>query len=336
MGAPERDPERPTVSAVVLTRNRADVLALVLDRLAELPVDEVVVVDNGSSDGTAELVRGRAGNVRLVETGANVGLAGRNLGARAASGELLLMLDDDAFPRPGAVETLAAPFATSPRLGVAGGLVRDVDADGNVLLDRQLGTFDWWLRAGHQGAVPAHGLPAFSFPEGACMARREAYLEVGGFFEPFFRGCSEVDLTARLLGRGWDVRYLPDAEFDHLKAESGRNPGQRLYLRIRNHLWFLWLRYPKGLALRRAAAYAAFDLVDALYRRAPRTWTRAVRDAWRLRHTVRGERTPLPREVIRRVELNRGRMHVRFLAGQARKKLRPAERTPRAPFHAGR
>ena len=90
------------VSAVIVTRNRKDALAVTLDRLRDLPVDEVIVVDNASEDGTAELVRSRDSPVKLIETGDNLGTAGRNLGAEDARGELLLMLDDDAYPLPGA------------------------------------------------------------------------------------------------------------------------------------------------------------------------------------------------------------------------------------------
>ena len=92
---------RPTVSAVIITRNRKDALSRVLDRLLEQPVGEILVVDNGSSDGTAEHVRGYGDPVRLLEPGENLGLGGRNLAAGEAAGELLLMLDDDCFPLAG-------------------------------------------------------------------------------------------------------------------------------------------------------------------------------------------------------------------------------------------
>lgn len=311
------------VSAVIITRNRRDALAIVLQRLRDLPVEEILVVDNDSTDGTADLVRGLDDSVRLLEPGENLALAGRNLAADQATGELLLMLDDDAYPLPGAIESLVEAFRADPKLGVAGGFVRDIDPDGKTVRATELGTFDWLLRAGRKGE-PAEGFPAFSFPEGACMIRRSAYLEVGGFFEPYFLTSSEIDLAARMLERGWDVRYFPGSPFDHMKAESERQTADvNLYYRIRNHLWYIWLRFPAPLAVRRTAGYLAFDLIESTYRGVPGTWARGVRDAWRQRDQVRGERRPLPREVLRRAELNRGRMHVRLLAGQLRKKLRP-------------
>lgn len=311
-----------SVTSVIATRNRRDALEVVLDRLAELPVDEVLVVDNGSEDGTAELIRSRGGEVRLLETGRNAGLAGRNRGAAEASGELLLLLDDDAYPLPGAIETLVGRFECDPRLGVAGGFVRDVDGGGRVVRSTELGTFDWWLRAGRNGDAPAEGFPAFLFPEGAAMVRRRAFLGVGGYFEPYFHLVEGIDLATRLLAAGWDVRYVPQAPFDHMKASSGRASDRALYLRIRNHLWYLWLRFPAHVALTRTLVYLAFDLVDSTYQRHLGAWARAVRDAWRQRGLVRGERRPVPPSIRRRAELNRGRTHVRLLLGQLRRRVR--------------
>lgn len=316
---------RPTVSAVIITRNRKAALSRVVDELLQQPVGEIIVVDHESTDGTPEHMRGYDERVRLLQPGANLGLGGRNVGAEEATGDLLLMLDDDCFPLPGSVEALAAALDANPRLGVAGGFVRDVDQDGNVLRQTELGTFDWWLRAGRKGDAPPEGFPAFSFPEGACMIRREAYLEAGGFFAPYFLASSEVDLGARLQANGWEVRYFPGAGFDHMKADSERQTSEvNLYYRIRNHLWYIWLRFPTSVAVRRTVGYLAFDLVDATYRRETGAWARAVRDAWRQRDLVRHDRRPLPRAALRRAELNRGRMHLRLLLGQLTRKIRRA------------
>jgi GT2 family glycosyltransferase len=311
------------VSAIVLAYRRRDEVANTLDRLAELPIDEVIVVDNGSRNGTAELVRSRHGDVRLVEAGANVGAAGRNLGADAAGGEFLVMLDDDSYPRPGAIEAALAVFAYAPEVGLIGGSVRDVDPDGQIVFADDVGSFDWWLRAG-RSEVPASGLPAFFFPEGACVVRRQAYLEAGGCFPPYFVTMTELDLTIRLLARGWDVRYVPAAIFEHRKAREGRPSGARvLRLRVRNQLWYFWLRFPAPVAVRRVPLYLLFDLVECIHRGVPsEAWLGGLADAWRDRAAIRGQRRPVPRRTVRRAELNRGRMHLRYLSAHARRRLR--------------
>jgi GT2 family glycosyltransferase len=309
------------VSAVILARNRQRTLETVLDRLATLNIDEVLVVDNGSEDGTAAAVRRRGGNVRLIEMGRNAGIAGRNAAAREAKGEFLLNLDDDSYPLPGAIEALLDVFARQPHLGVAGGLVRDVDSEGRRIREDEVGTFDWFFRAGRRAGVPPDGVPTFFFPEGASMTRRRAHLEAGGYFEPYFLGAVEVDLATRMLALGWEVRYVPAARFEHMKAQEGRSPARFLRFAVRNQLWYFWLRFPAALAARRMPAYLAFDLLLCLRHRALSSWWGGIRDAWQQRDLVRGERRPLPRAVIRRAELNRGRIHLRLLAAQLQRRL---------------
>jgi N-acetylglucosaminyl-diphospho-decaprenol L-rhamnosyltransferase len=329
---PAENRSRPRVSAVILAHNRRDAVAVVLDRLAELPVDEVVVIDSGSTDGTADVVRvhrsNRDGTIRLLEPGRNVAIAGRNLAAEAATGDYLLMLDDDSYPLPGAIEILVEMAEGMPRLGVVGGLIRDVDADGAVVKLDQPGTFDWWLRGGRPaGPAPADGWPCFFFPEGGSLVRRSAYVEVGGFFEPYFFGTSEVDLATRFIAAGWDVRYQPAAAFDHMKVSAGRTGGGLMRrMRVRNQIWYFALRFPTGLAVRRILAYLLFDLVECAWHGLLRDWAGGIREAWTQRQAIRGMRSPLPRDVLRRAELNRGRLHLRLLLLQVGLKSRVMRR----------
>lgn len=314
----------PSVSAVVLSYNRRRSLTRTLERLAELPVDEVLVADNASSDGTLEMLRERD-DIRLVDNGANLGASGRNEAVRRATGDLVVSLDDDSCPLPGAIEEMVAAFEHNPRLGALGGFVRDVDNEGDVVISTEVGTFDWFLRCGRKGAPPPDGFETFFFPEGACMVRRDAFLEVGGFYPPYFFETSEIDLTARLVAAGWEVRYLPTAPFDHYKSLEGREAvggrkGAGLRLRIRNQIWYFALRFPATVALRRIPAYLAFDLVEASYRGLFRdAWLGGIADAVRLRHEVRADRHPLPRAALRKAEVNRGRMHLRLLGHMVRR-----------------
>jgi len=290
----------------------------VLDALEQLPVDEVIVVENGPN----KELEGRDG-VRVLKPGRNLGIMGRNLGAREASNDLLLMLDDDSYPLPGAIETLTEALREDPRLAVAAGLVRDVDLERGTEKERGSDTFDYWLGRGQTESAPASGLPSFFFPEGASVVRREAFLEVGGFFEPFFHTCAGLDIATVLLGRGWDVRYFPSARFVHLKAETGRDKTAMLHLRVRNQLWYFYRHFPATVAARRIPAYLLFDLLESAKSGALPSWRRGVHDAWALRAAVRGTRDPLPRNVIRRAELNRGRLHLRLLAARLAGQLRP-------------
>lgn len=311
---------RPGVTAVLLSFNRRETIVRVLDELdAQGCADEVIVVD-ASSDGTADMLRARGGVV-VLEPG-DLGAAGRNHGAAAATHELILFIDDDSYPEPGAVEELVAAFEANPRLGVAGGLIRNIDEDGRVLIDDQPGSFDWFLRSGRRDDPP-EGIEAYFFAEGGCMVRRDAFLAVGGFYAPYFFTLSEIDATMRLAGAGWETRYFPRAPFAHIKPPGSAegDHSRMLRLRTRNDLWHFWLRYPPAMAIPRMAGYLVFDLIECVYRGHLGSWTAGVRDAWRLRATVAPDRRPLPRAVLRATERNRGRMHVALLWAQLRRRL---------------
>src|SRR5438034_6708463 len=114
-------------TVAIPTRNRRARLIPLLERLIPQAADvgaDILVVDNGSSDGTVEAVRALAGDtVRcIVEPGAGATRA-RNAGARAARGEVAAFIDDDALPRPGWLAALLDPFS-NPRVACAGGRVR--------------------------------------------------------------------------------------------------------------------------------------------------------------------------------------------------------------------
>lgn len=325
-------PSALPVSAVVLAHNRRHAVDVVVRQLRALGVTDVLVVDSGSSDGTADMLAERHPWVTVVHPGGNVGASGRNHGVERARHEHVLMLDDDAYPRAGAIEACLETFRLAPRTAVVGGLVRDVEEppegsdiapDPDVVKVEGPGTFDWWLRRGRPGEVGPEGVPAFFFPEGCSMVRRTPFLEAGGFYAPYFFATSEVDLTTRLVARGFEVRYQPAAHFDHMKVRAGRVPSSAvLRYRVRNQVWYFHRHFPRGLALRRTAAYLLFDLVQATYEGALRHWWTGTREAWTLRHTIAGDVAPLPRDVLRRAEMDRGRLHLRLLAIQLSKKVR--------------
>jgi GT2 family glycosyltransferase len=160
------------------------------------------------------------------------------------------------------------------------------------------------------------------------LFRRDAFLSVGGWFEPFFHLAAELDLALRLIAGGWKIRYLPGARFEHMRESSrGEYSERSLYYRTRNHLWFFWVRFPPTVAMRRIPAYFLYFLIESIGKRQFRTWGRAVRDAWVQRAVVADARAPLPRPVVRLAERDRGRRITRLLIrGTGRRVIRSARR----------
>jgi GT2 family glycosyltransferase len=208
-------------SLIIPTRNRRAVLAETLARLDTLPdrAFETIVCDNGSTDDSL-LLSGQFPEVRWIALGENLGCAARNVGAAAARGRLLLMLDDDSWPAPRVIDYLVRVFQERPSLGAAALRVRLTDPP-------------------HRH--DAGGVPGVFFNCGG-VVRRRAFLDAGGFPVDFDYYVEEYDLCARLWQAGWRVAPLGDALIWHRRVSQNRSADRMLRLLVRNNLRF-WRRY---------------------------------------------------------------------------------------------
>jgi GT2 family glycosyltransferase len=235
----------PRVAVVVITHQRRDELLLALSRLRSLPEQpHVVVVDNGSTDGTADAVRAQHPEVELIASPENLGAVGRNLGVARLETPYVAFCDDDTWWEPGSLRAAAEVFDAHPRLAVAtarilvepGGTEDPIVAE---LRDSPVVGADW---------LPGPALG--SFLAGASVLRREAFTEVGGFSERLWLGGEEELMAGDLAARGWELCYLPELTVHH-QASTARDPHRRRADGIRNTLWTTWLRRPLRPALRR-------------------------------------------------------------------------------------
>ncbi len=198
---------RPRISVVVCSYNGARTIGETLTHLAALdyPDYEVIVIDDGSTDGTAEIAQKFP--VRVIST-ANRGLsAARNEGARAASGEVVAYLDDDAYPDPDWLQYLAHAFTTTEHAAV-GGPNLPPPGDG--------------LSAQCVAASPGNAMHvlltddvAEHIPGCAFAVRRDKLEEVQGWDETFRVAGDDVDLCWRLQERGWTIGFHPSAVVWH-------------------------------------------------------------------------------------------------------------------------
>jgi GT2 family glycosyltransferase len=235
----------PRVAVVVITHQRRDELLGALARLRALPEQpHVVVVDNGSTDGTADAVRQRFPEVELVASPENLGAVGRNLGVARLATPFVAFCDDDTWWDPGSLARAADVLERFPRLAVVtarivvepGGTEDPIVAE---LRDSPVRGADW---------LPGPALG--SFLAGASVLRREAFEEVGGFDERLWLGGEEELMAGDLAAAGWELCYLPDLTVHH-QASRARDAHKRRRDGIRNTLWTTWLRRPLRPALRR-------------------------------------------------------------------------------------
>ncbi len=235
------------VSIVIVSFNTRDVLRECLEALAResegLRV-QTLVVDNGSKDGSVEMVRERFPQVELIETGENLGFGrANNLGFERARGRYFVLLNSDAFLTPGALHRSIRHMDETPRAGVGGGQLMGRDGSWQAS-GRRFPTLasDIFMYSGLSGRFPKSRIfgsydrtwvdlmqPAqVDWIVGAyCIVRPEALAgaraSVGQAFDPrFFLYYEEVDLCRRVKEAGWEVWYWPDILVVHIGGESSR------------------------------------------------------------------------------------------------------------------
>ncbi|WP_067829018.1 glycosyltransferase family 2 protein [Actinomadura kijaniata] len=233
----------PSLTVVLCSLNGADRIGRTLDALDAQTIRadlEIIVVDDGSADGTGDLARARGLTVLRHER--NRGLsAARNTGARAAKAPVVAFLDDDCEPVPRWAELLLAGYDGHDVTGVGGPVVPVVAGTGFLAryvernnrhepLELELTTsqalpYRFWLYLRDQWRTPRPGprRDVYSFTGGNMSFRRDALLEVGGFDERFRFGSEEEDLSRRLRRAGHTrMVFDPEASLTHSFAPTPR------------------------------------------------------------------------------------------------------------------
>ncbi len=225
-----------TVSVVIPTFNNISILRDCLQSLREINYPEalleVVVVDNGSSDRTADLLATRYSWARQIRLEENRGFAEAcNRGAAAASGEYVALLNDDALPDTQWLNALFAGLhaggegavcAASRILSRDGQEVEFSGASANLFgVGRPRSAWGW----PDTPQMPVEGSPLLFASGGAMLINRRTFLDVGGFDPVFFAYFEDVDLGWRLWALGHRVVYAPGAIVRHIGGATGSRSG---------------------------------------------------------------------------------------------------------------
>lgn len=266
------------ISVVIATRNRRDLLLQTLERMrAAYPGVPLIVVDNGSDDGTPRAVRFRYPGVQLIEAHENLGSYARTLGVRQAQTDFVAFCDDDTCWDDLALHRAVEIFDRHPRLALLCGkllVAPDMRVDGVCkIMERS--------PLPREGDMP--GPPVMGFLAGAAVVRRTPFLTAGGFHRRYGIGGEEELLAIDLVQLGWRLCYVDDIVAYHAPARGGRDPYRRRATQLRNRLWTAWLRRP----LYDAAAITCRTVARNAGDRA--TWT-ALREAMNGLSWVRRER----------------------------------------------
>ncbi len=233
----------PRLSVVIVSWNVRALLQRAIDSLyaswegsgAQRDSLEVIVVDNGSHDGTVAMVRERFPQVRLVANRENRGFTGgNNQGIRLARAPYLFLLNPDTAIIDDAPARLLGYLEAHPRVGVVGPML--LNADGSIQSSRRRfptlpvlflestwlqGLARPWLRRYYVEDRPPDVVQEVDWVTGAAMMVRRAALDEAGLFdEGFFMYSEELDLCRRIRAAGWTIVYLPTARIYHYVGKS--------------------------------------------------------------------------------------------------------------------
>lgn len=205
------------VSVVIPTRNAAACLAEQLDMLLRQTVAaEILVIDSGSEDGTADIARRFGDRVQVVEIpAADFDHGGtRDMALRRCGGELVCFLTQDALPADDAfLEALLAPFAQPDVAAVYGRQVAFAHAPAYEKLTRAY-NYPTLPRTWREADIPRYGVKAYFFSNCAAAYRRSAYEAAGGFDRPIVSN-EDMMMAAKLLHGGYALSYAPEAVVYH-------------------------------------------------------------------------------------------------------------------------
>ncbi|MFN2569362.1 MAG: glycosyltransferase family 2 protein [Candidatus Dormibacteria bacterium] len=235
------------MAVVLITRNRVESLLHSLSRLQEESrAAEVIVVDNGSDDGTTEAVRRAHPGVRVLALDLNAGAAGRNVGVTAAGTPYVAFADDDSWWAPGALPRAADLLDGDSRLALIAGRILVGDEA------RTDPTCRLMERSPLSAGRPLPGPAVLGFIACGAVVRRRAFLDAGGFHDRYGVGGEETLLALDLVSRGWDLTYV-DTVVAHHHPSASRDLTSRRRREIRNDIWTAWLRRPLGSAVETTA-----------------------------------------------------------------------------------
>jgi len=252
----------PQVSVVVVTRNRRNDLEEAIESLRQQTYDkiEIVVVDNGSGDGTVEMLKNGAPDVKLIELGRNTGAYhARNVGTCATHGEILFFLDDDATLEKNSLKLIVDRFSVEETLGVV--ICKLIQGGSGVpqayLFSPLGGTLDVECYLGDMVA------------EGATAIRRDVFEDAGRWSAHYFRAHVGKDLSFRIIDGGHNITYLPSAIVYHKESPLDNFSRQqiereKMFYMMRNQLWIVWKYLPLPRAGAESVVKIAYYFVNSI------------------------------------------------------------------------
>lgn len=285
--------EAPLISVVILNFNRKEILRRCLqDALAlDWPCLEWIVVDNASSDGSADMVENEFGDlVSVIRRQINSVTSARNEGFNAAKGEYIFSLDNDILlPDKQVLRKGIDLFGQFPEVGLLAFRIGDPRNEGQYLPEH------WWHPVPFEQGKDRFFFTSY-FPEAAALMRTSVIRQTGGYDEEFFMGIEQGDLVLKLLREGHLILYCPNlcgVELE-VRGQLAVRKSRIHYLNMRNKLWIAWKHYPLYRGLRYSLGRVAVSALRSIRNGWTGYFLEGLRDGVFPPPTIKSQRKPLP------------------------------------------
>jgi GT2 family glycosyltransferase len=229
----------PKITIGILSYNRKNNLRRTLDcmtKAVQYPDREIIVVDNASQDGSAEMVQNEFPAVKIIRVDANIGAAARNYFYNEAKGKYVFSYDDDSYPAtPSTIFDVVlfleahsyvdaiSFFCYQPLTGFA-----------------ESGELEKFCFSGSE----EKGYEGLYFVEGGMCIRKQAWEKISGYDPDFHWGAEGADLTLQMYRENMRTLYHKSFATLHMKSEENRNISKNIYFFTRNYLWTIAKHFP--------------------------------------------------------------------------------------------
>jgi len=290
-----------SLSLILITRDRCDELRKTLQTVDEQSEEfELIIADNGSDDGTVAMITETCPNAIVLELGENQGVSGgRNRGIEAASGDILIFLDDDAsFGDPEAFLRIRRRFLNDPQLGILASnshltATGEPEVAAIPRRDKKVMLADY---------------EASYFCGVGFAVRREVFDTIGLFFEPYIYSCEELDLSWRAVEAGYRITWAADIIVWHRRSPLARPQGRWVHSNAKNRLWLSARHLPWRYVASHAVFWWMYLFWVAMRNGLLRDYFNGVAEGIRRLPDILAGRKRLSNQAINRIKSNHGRL----------------------------
>jgi GT2 family glycosyltransferase len=309
-----------SVSVIIPYFKRGEIFDRALDTVLSQKYEnkEVIIVDNHSEDDVKERILARQAPIKLIELSENYGpCTARNTGAGAATGDILVFLEDDVgFLSPLELDKLVKLFEVRPDVTVVDFRVCNPTTGELSLRD--------WCHPRYWKEFAQTEFETSYLTEGACAFRREVFKEAGGYYEQLFFGAEAADFEPRIMDKGYKIMYTPDICVWHQVSQKTRTNERQYYYFTRNFIWLAYKNYPSWAAVRFLSFKLAMMLYLTVRAGSCRPFLRGLWDGFSGLRRIHQDRKPISQATMKRwLNLERGRpgLFTRLARHRARPQL---------------